>query len=526
MQEDNKTKLKVALKTRITLVIFGLFLSFIFLEMGLRIGGFVLLSIQEYRNRQSIQQKGSYRIMCLGESTTQGQYPPFLEEVLNQRNMGIRFSVIDKGLGGTTTSAILERLNADLDKYHPDMVITMMGINDWGEHIPYETVVTSKGMLFFRSFRTYKLARILWLHIQAKTKEIGLYKPNEDKQYSKEAETFFTGSRAKRDAGFNVSEAILKKAIEKNPKDAGAYLELGRVYRDQNKFSQAEDLFKKALELNPQDVNAYFELVRRSQDQKTFSQAEDLFKKALELHPENYYLYMALGWFYRDRGEFLQVEGILKKAIELYPENYYAYLELGRLYREQGKLSQAEGLFKKGIELHPENVRACITLGWLYREEGKLSLAEDTFKKAIELSPNEDDAYAAISIFYEEMGKSALAKEYADKANLERLRYYNPVKAVNYRKLKDILNKRDIRFVCVQYPMRNIGPLKKIFEDDEKNIIFVDNEKIFKDAIKISGSTAYFKDMVGRDFGHCTEKGNRLLAENIANVILKEVFDK
>lgn len=36
----------------------------------------------------------------------------------------------------------------------------------------------------------------------------------------------------------------------------------------------------------------------------------------------------------------------------------------------------------------------------------------------------------------------------------------------------------------------------------------------------------YFGDMFAGDFGHCTKKGNRLLAENIANVILKEVFGK
>jgi len=34
------------------------------------------------------------------------------------------------------------------------------------------------------------------------------------------------------------------------------------------------------------------------------------------------------------------------------------------------------------------------------------------------------------------------------------------------------------------------------------------------------------RDMFGGDFGHCTQKGNKLLAGNIADVILKEVFGK
>ena len=74
--------------------------------------------------------------------------------------------------------------------------------------------------------------------------------------------------------------------------------------------------------------------------------------------------------------------------------------------------------------------------------------------------------------------------------------------------------------------MRSIAPLKKIFQGNERGIIFVDNEQVFKDGVKKEGTRAYFRDMFGGDFGHCTEKGNRLLAGNIARAILKEVFNK
>jgi hypothetical protein len=55
-------------------------------------------------------------------------------------------------------------------------------------------------------------------------------------------------------------------------------------------------------------------------------------------------------------------------------------------------------------------------------------------------------------------------------------------------------------------------------------VLFVDNEAVFKNAICNAGYNTYFIDMFGGDFGHCTSLGNRLLAENIAGVILKEVF--
>jgi len=51
----------------------------------------------------------------------------------------------------------------------------------------------------------------------------------------------------------------------------------------------------------------------------------------------------------------------------------------------------------------------------------------------------------------------------------------------------------------------------------------VDNEKMFNEGVKREGYDEYFNDCFAGDFGHCTPKGNRLLAENIAGVILTEV---
>jgi hypothetical protein len=71
--------------------------------------------------------------------------------------------------------------------------------------------------------------------------------------------------------------------------------------------------------------------------------------------------------------------------------------------------------------------------------------------------------------------------------------------------------------------MRNVEPLKRIFGRD-KSVIFVDNERVFEEALKKGRYKEYFVDMFGGDFGHCTYKGNELLAQNIAGVILGEVF--
>lgn len=141
------------------------------------------------------------------------------------------------------------------------------------------------------------------------------------------------------------------------------------------------------------------------------------------------------------------------------------------------------------------------------------------FKKAIELNPMNDEAY---QYYTKKWANTSSQGDYGEKIKEF---YYNPVTVNNYRKLKKILDKESIQLVCVQYPMCSVEPLKKIFEREE-GLIFVDNERVFKEALKRSTYKEYFTDMIGSNFGHCTERGNRLLAENIANVILKEVFGK
>ena len=61
---------RISAEQKIGLIVLGIFLSLILLEGGMRLAGFTLSSIQEYKNKVSIKEKGTCVIMCLGESTT------------------------------------------------------------------------------------------------------------------------------------------------------------------------------------------------------------------------------------------------------------------------------------------------------------------------------------------------------------------------------------------------------------------------------------------------------------------------
>ena len=516
-------ELKTTFFQKAFLILLGIFLSLFLIETGLRLGGFTLLAVQERRNRVSIKKVGSYRILCLGESTTHGQYPPFLEADLNRSGTGIQFTVIDKGRAGINTDAILTRVESYLDKYHPDMVVAMMGINDPGAvHLPADTPSASKPALFIKSFKTYKLARLL-LHMAFKTNRWSL--PPEDMQA--QLTTLPAIPAAGPDTEDTEPVKKLKKELKLNPGNDEAYLELGWVYREQEKFHQAEMYIKKALKINPGHVRGYVDLGWLYLKQRKYQQAEIHIQKALRINPLNEGVYLQFGELYRDQGKFQQAEMYIKKALRINPGNDAAYGELGATYLEQRKFHQAEMYVKKSLKINPDNDRICVQLGMIYWEQAKFQQAYQEFKKALQINPGNAGAYYVIDRICLEREQSCQAKEpYYRKATRRYIHGYNLFTANNYHALKTILDKRKIRLVCVQYPMRDITPLKNIFKGKAEDIVFVDNERVFREAVKKEGYGAYFRDMFGGNFGHCTDTGNKLLGENIAGVILREVFHK
>ena len=95
------------------------------------------------------------------------------------------------------------------------------------------------------------------------------------------------------------------------------------------------------------------------------------------------------------------------------------------------------------------------------------------------------------------------------------LKYY-------FLKIKEITDKFGIEIIFMQYPLRSVVPLKNIFENIKVGI--VDNEQNFKSAITVNSFSYYFVDIFAGDFGHCSREGNKLIAENLKNTILKDIF--
>lgn len=446
--------MKTSFWQKIALILFGIFLALVFLETGLRLSGSILSGIQEHRNSLALRDRSAYRIMCIGESTTQYQYPSFLEEILNRSDICLNFSVIDKGIGATNTSIIASHVEENIRKYSPDMVVAMIGINDGGTHMPPR---------FNDSLKVYNLARLILMHIKSKINEISPPKNNAEV----DTDSF--------------------------------YIEEGDWLRADGQIDLAKEAFRKAIELDPDDARAYFKLAWLSDDP---TERKGIYEEAFQHYKR------------------LIEEDRLKDM----PKLYSLCVVFAGDPETQMYLEELEGLLKKVLARDPENKEAVLGLAYMLLRQSRYAEAEEILKRGRGIPQGIDSRlFDYLAILYHDTGRPDISEYYLCEANKLRYRYYSALTSGNYRKIKAILDRYNIRLVCVQYPLRSIEDLKRIFEK-ENNIIFVDNESCFKDALKKMSYKDLFRDMFAGDFGHCTDKGNRLLAENIANVILKAQF--
>lgn len=413
----------------------------------MRMAGWAYASFQERRNSHSLKNNAKYRILCLGESTTamggENSWPSQLEKIINGKQKDIRFCVINKGMPGAYTSNIVEKFDEFISQYHPQIVIVMMGINDTGEILPYENAAYQNALSFFKTFRIYKLYKLLLARMNQKSG---------NKPYKQE-----------------IIYSASNEPIKFN-------------------FKDKQETFLKDLNICPKN--------------------------------ERVWRYIAFAWECRDNGKFEEAEDMFKLAIKEYPENYCGYHDLGMCYKAQEKYTEAEEMFKKAIEKNSGYDWGYIELGWIYHAQGKDDLAEEMFNKAAKINPEGDRAYGSLALLYAGQPDSQKEKLYAGKVKMMRLNSFNPVTRKNYRILKEKTDRAGAKLVCVQYPGRNAQQLKIMLADYE-SIIFVDNEIIFKEALLHGKYTDYFEDSFAGDFGHCTKKGNNLLAQNIAKTILK-----
>ena len=537
----------IRLLQKLTLIIIGLFSAFLLLESGLRLGGYVFFALQQHHNVRRQQNARSYRILCIGESTTglggdSWAYPHLLETALNERQKKRSFTVINSGIPSATTTDVVRQLIQDIDKYKPHMVIAMLGINDSkdtppfhddtpGLHSPHLRTVKLFGLL--KKHLAYKYQD--WKKFQAKQRRLAAAQKHVHQKPSvanllQLASSYADLNREKE------RYATLLQAQQRYPNNPLVHSNIVGYYGDIHDYPAMQkhlELTIKNLPQNSSDrIRMYNYLAICLEMQKQYTAAQNIYLYLMKKHPEPAFIfstYTELINMFLAQKKIDQARELFFKQIALSPNALSPYGQIAHVYRREKKIAELETLLRDSLKITPKTTRLSLLLslelGLTLMDLKKYDEAEAVFKEtqankqpdSVDLN---DRAAQSLVSALQAQGKTAEAQAVQVK-NLPS--YYQPATVENYQKIRTLTKERGVLLVCMQYPMRPIAPLKQIIERGD-DVFFIDNEDIFKDAVAASNYDDYFSDRFAGDFGHCTKKGNLLLAGNVADFLLTEIL--
>ncbi len=518
---------KTTFQQKVFLLFFGILLLCLFLEFGLRAGGAFYTFMQERQNQKDASDS-VVRVLCIGESTTaiggENAYPFQMEQMLNERKKGLKFKVINKGMVSKTSKDILEQLDENLLKYKPHLVVAMIGINDPYYVFKENEKAVLKRELFLQNVRVYKLFKLLGKHLKHKLAFLGKKEEFKDDLIKQQKLKEYTAEEWMEEDIVDIDE--LKGVLDGISK-AEEYTAKLQTYLTESKHSKDEvkKVVTEMVKLKAQKFWLYIRTGVYHKRRKNYLEAEKYLKLAVSTDSDNVAGYVELARTYKEQKKFKMAIVIFKKAIELYPETILGHMETARCYDSLGLKKEAFKSYYFVFKLGSESYWYYPEIGRWLKEHNYLRQAEEVFLKAIEVNAKDYLLYEQLAQVYESLHIKEKEEKYRVLANERKSSAvsYSLFTEHNYKRIVNMILSKGIKLICMQYPVRSVEPLKEML-NDRSQIVFVENKNNFAEVLKKAEYSRYFSDNFAGDFGHCTRAGNRLIAENVSNVIFEKVF--
>ncbi len=232
----------------------------------------------------------------------------------------------------------------------------------------------------------------------------------------------FLNKRTKNSINFAIQQ--FQKAIEFDPRYAGAYAGLGEAYATLYQYFESrvqwlDKAIESSLKAITYDYNlsdAYSSLALAYFYKKSNDEAFEAGKRAIELDPHNFNGYWILGRIYHSTDRDKEAIDLLKKVIELNPEFFSAYKDLKIVYDRTGQKEKSKEILVESLDVypkyfmqHPDDARAHLYYATTLAEANKIEEAKAEAAKAVELNPTDPLMQYNVACFYAVIGEKKTA---------------------------------------------------------------------------------------------------------------------
>ncbi len=306
-------------------------------------------------------------------------------------------------------------------------------------------------------------------------------------------------------------------------------IRVSRFLYNNTDFSEENiNLLREYLKENPEDIEYYGWLLLQYRKSNLTEDDLTLIENGALFFPGNIDYFTMLRKYYVRHDDFDAGKTKFEQLIAYDPANKFPYHEMGRLYHEFGKNDEFISYLESMIYGLKENkddpllwdLYVCLGKHYaLGNRDGDLNNLLAHIRKT---NPKiEIELLRELVTAYDEMGDKNKKEDTAKKIQAIKKENMNAATSKNFKEIESRLKEKGIRFVAMQYPLMDVDDLKTMLEDE--NTIFISNEDVFREGLKRYPYESLFIDRDIGTFGHCTALGNRMIAENAAEVILKAV---
>lgn len=196
--------------------------------------------------------------------------------------------------------------------------------------------------------------------------------------------------------GMTQADYFFRRAIEKDPEFALAYLGLADKLFTEQYNPEAYSALGKALALDPNLGEAYatmgFAQMFHAWD---WQKAEENFKRAIELKPGYGTAHQWYATLLAITGRVDEAKQEMRRALEIDPMSANFLTDLGQMYYFAHEYGEAETYCRKALEIAPDFIFAHEYLGFIYLKTGREANAFEEYRKrdrsdAFDVAPAND----------------------------------------------------------------------------------------------------------------------------------------
>jgi tetratricopeptide (TPR) repeat protein len=214
------------------------------------------------------------------------------------------------------------------------------------------------------------------------------------------------------------AEALLRKLMDRYPKQPGFRRALARLYVEQTRYDDAEKQLRDLAAMDPSDLEAGLNVVRFLQQVKGPTAAREELLARINAGQHAFQYQLALADFDFAQGRMADSIQLLQTLVDKArsPEDLLAaQIKLAQIQFNQKKFDVAETLDAAVLRKDGRNIEGLKLKASLLMERGQLDAATAVLRQALDDQPRQLDLMVLLAIVYERSGSIELAeKEFAD----------------------------------------------------------------------------------------------------------------